>query len=519
MLLKSQSIARGAFVLGAASFLSYLLGLFRDRLLASTFGAGNALDAYNTAFIIPDFIANLLFAGVSLSVLMPVLADIAVRKQPAEAIRVANTVLNLAMLTLIVLSVIAFVLMPVLIGAVAPGFSEEKRSLAVALSRLLLLSPILFAISNTFGSILVSMKRFVGYAFSPVFYNLGIVAGIFLFANTFGVYGVVLGTLGGALLHLLVRFIELTRTPYRYAPVLDIRHPALPRIGRLMVPRMGSLIAVQANLWAWNAIASTIAAGSIVIFNLSRNLQSLPVSLFGIALATAVSPSLTDAASTGDWPAFLSHMRRTFSRITFFVFPASVGMFLLRNEIAGTIFGAGQFTDADVQLTAFTLGVFCLVTPLESIVHLLVRAFYAQLDTKTPLIVAVITTVVSIAGALAFAPWIGVAGLPLGFAAANLLQVALLAVLLRTRVRTWHGVVFNRHVATAALATLVMTIVLAALLWWMRGALTDGTIANLISIASAVAVGGFVYLVVSLALKNENTSVVRTFFQRGNSKT
>ncbi|MFA6272731.1 MAG: lipid II flippase MurJ, partial [Patescibacteria group bacterium] len=254
MQIKSQSITRGALILGAASFLSYLLGLFRDRLLASTFGAGTALDAYNTAFIIPDVIANLLFAGVSLSVLMPVLTDIAARKKNAEAFRVANTVLNLTAIVLTILSVIVFFLMPVLIKLVAPGFTGEQRTLTVELSRLMLLSPLLFALSNAFGSILVSMKRFASYAFSPVFYNIGIVAGLLIFSKKFGIHAAVIGTIAGAFLHLLFRFVELIRTPYRYSPILDLKHPALRKIGTMMIPRMINLMAVQANLWAWNAI-------------------------------------------------------------------------------------------------------------------------------------------------------------------------------------------------------------------------------------------------------------------------
>ncbi|MFA6525134.1 MAG: murein biosynthesis integral membrane protein MurJ [Patescibacteria group bacterium] len=514
MQIKSQSITRGALILGAASFLSYLLGLFRDRLLASTFGAGTALDAYNTAFIIPDVIANLLFAGVSLSVLMPVLTDIAARKKNAEAFRVANTVLNLTAIVLTILSVIVFFLMPVLIKLVAPGFTGEQRTLTVELSRLMLLSPLLFALSNAFGSILVSMKRFASYAFSPVFYNIGIVAGLLIFSKKFGIHAAVIGTIAGAFLHLLFRFVELIRTPYRYSPILDLKHPALRKIGTMMIPRMINLMAVQANLWAWNAIASTLAVGSIAVFNLSRNLQSLPVSLFGIALATAVSPTLTDTASTNNWPKFVEHIRRTFSRILFFTLPAGVGMFLLRYEIADVLFSGGQFTDANMRATAFTLGVFCLVTPLESVVHLLLRAFYAQLDTKTPLLISLAMTATNIISALVFTKWIGVAGLPLGFAVANALQLTLLLLVLHKRVQGFNIASFITTTRTSVIATLAMSATLSIYLWWFRSAFTAGTLTGIIQIGSGVLIGAFVYFLTSNALRDENTNIVRAWFTR-----
>lgn len=500
--------------MGAASFLSYLLGLFRDRLLASTFGAGAALDAYNTAFIIPDIIANLLFAGVSLSVLMPVLTDITARKKTAEAFHVANTVLNLTAIVLIILSVITIFLMPALISLVAPGFSGQQKTLTVELSRLMLLSPILFALSNAFGSILVSMKRFASYAFSPVFYNIGIVAGLLIFSEKLGIHAAVFGTIAGAFLHLLFRFMELVRTPYHYSPVLDLKHPALRKIGTLMVPRMINLMAVQANLWAWNAIASTLAVGSIAVFNLSRNLQSLPVSLFGIALATAVSPTLTDTASTRDWTKFVEHIRRTFSRILFFTLPAGVGMFLLRYEIAGVLFSGGQFTEANMRATAFTLGVFCLVTPLESVIHLLLRAFYAQLDTKTPLLISLAMTAVNIISALAFTKWIGVAGLPLGFAVANALQLTLLILILRKRVQGFNITSFITTTRASIVATLIMSVILSVYLWWFRSTFMNGTLSGVVQISSGVLIGALVYFLVSNALHDENTNIVRAWLTR-----
>lgn len=482
--------------------------------MASTFGAGAALDAYNTAFIIPDVIANLLFAGVSLSVLMPVLTDISARKQHAEAFRVANTALNLTAISLTILSIIVFFLMPILINLVAPGFSGEQRTLTIELSRLMLLSPLLFALSNAFGSILVSMKRFASYAFSPVFYNIGIVAGLLIFSEKYGIHAAVFGTIAGAFLHLLFRFVELTLTPYRYSPILDLKHPALRKIGTLMVPRMINLMAVQANLWAWNAIASTLAVGSIAVFNLSRNLQSLPVSLFGIALATAVSPTLTDTASTKDWPKFVEHIRRAFSRILFFTLPAGVGMFLLRYEIANVLFSGGQFTDANMRATAFTLGVFCLVTPLESVVHLLLRAFYAQLDTKTPLLISLAMTTTNIISALIFTKWIDVAGLPLGFAVANALQLTLLILILHKRVQGFNITSFFTTTRTSIIATLVMSAFLSVYLWWFRSAFAGGTLLGVIQIGSGVLIGAVIYFITSNILHDENTDLVRTWLAR-----
>lgn len=509
--LKSQSVTKGALVLSAASLLSYLLGLFRDRLFAGTFGAGDALDAYNSAFIIPDFIANLLFAGVSLAVLMPVLTDIATRKKPEEAFRVANTVLNLAALALLVLAGIAFVLMPVLMRAIAPGFDAQQRAVAVSLSRLMLFSPMLFMLSNALGSILVSMKRFVGYAFSPVFYNVGIVAGTLLFADQFGIYAAAVGTLIGALLHLLLRAIELFRTPFRYMPVLDVFQPAIRTIVRLMVPRMIGLITWQVNLWAWTAIASTLAAGSIAIFSFSRNLQSLPVSLFGIALATAVYPTLTERFTKKDLAAYTENIRQTFSRIFFFVLPASIGIFLLRTEIVRSLLGVGDFTEADVQATAFALGMFCLVIPFESLVHLFTRAFYAQLDTKTPVIISIIMSTVNVGAGFALAQTMGIAGLPLGFAAASALQVGLLFAILRSRVPQLNFNVMRNATAQVIFGSALMAIVMTGVLSFLRGSLASSTAHDIVTLGAGIVSGGLTYAIAGFAMKNENMAVVRRF--------
>ncbi|MFA6511814.1 MAG: murein biosynthesis integral membrane protein MurJ [Patescibacteria group bacterium] len=515
MFLKKQSITSGALVLSAASFLSYLLGLWRDRLFAGNFGAGETLDAYNSAFLIPDLIANLLFAGVSLAVLMPVLADIAAREKPEKAFRLASTILNLAALLMLVLAAIAFVLMPWLMQLIAPGFDAEQTALAVQLSRLMLLSPMLFMLSNALGSILVSMKRFVGYAFSPVFYNIGIVAGTFFFADAIGIYAAVLGTLFGALLHLLIRVFELIHTPFRYMPILDVFQPAIRKIVGLMIPRMIGLVAWQANLWAWTAIASTLAAGSIAIFSFSRNLQSLPVSLFGIALATAVFPTLSEMFAKKDWKSFTENIQQTSSRIFFFVLPASVGIFLLRREIVQVLLGTGDFTAEDVQKTAFALGAFCLVVPFESLVHLFTRAFYAQLDTKTPVVVSIVMGVINIGTGMFLVRSMGVAGLPLGFAIASAVQVCLLYGILHSRIPQLNLSIMKRAMGKTLLGTLIMAVMMGLLTSFMRGTAlanieypNSGAIATMIL---GIPTGAIVYLITGFAMKNENMAVLRRF--------
>ncbi len=425
---------RGATLLTALTLGSYALGLARDILFARVFGASRLLDVYNAAFIIPDLLLNIFVAGALTAAFVPVFTHLYARNEDAEAEKVATTMLVAAPFILLILAMPVFIFMPRLADLVAPGFAFEDKELLVLMARLLLLSPIIFAISNTFGNILISFERFWGYGLAPIFYNLGIIIGIPL-AKKFGPLGLIEGVVIGALLHLAVRWADIARSRIRWRFPAQWRHPEFRKILKLMIPRMAGQPIEQVTFFIFTNMASTLTVGSIVVLSFARNFQSVPVSLFGIAFSTAVFASLSKKAALGDRLGFLYHLRETAKALGIMTGLSAVFFFFFGEWVVRLFLGGGRFIEADVIRTGKLLALFAFAIPAESFMHLIARSFYALKDTWTPLFVTLPGLVLIAVLVKVFIPFLSLSALPVSYAVILTLEVLLLFIILRVKLK------------------------------------------------------------------------------------
>jgi putative peptidoglycan lipid II flippase len=427
-------IPRGSVVLAVMSFASYLLGLARDHFFAQTFGASRALDAYNAAFIFPDLLFNILIAGGIAAAFVPIFTGLW-RKNEAEAGRYANSVITAATGTMLLSAAAAAIFALPVSKLVAPGFSLEDRLLVVKILRVLALSPILFAASNALGAMLVAQRRFLFYGLSPIVYNLGIIGGTLFLVPEFGIMGIAYGTLAGAFLHLAVRFFDAWRAGFRFRPEFSFGTEEFRRTIRLMLPKMLGHPIELATFWGFTAIASTLAAGSVVVINFARNFQSVPVSLIGITLATTTFPVLAGAASEKKTEQFRLALKRSALTIGALSLLTAAFIYLVREPLIRIFLGGGEFQADDISRTAAALGVFCLSIPTEALIHLLARAFYATKNTAVPVAVSLLGIAVAIpAGYFLSRSW-GVVALPFSFFLGSALELLILLILLPWRLR------------------------------------------------------------------------------------
>lgn len=429
------TITRAAFIIAFFSLGSRLLGLLRDRLLASTFGAGDVLDSYYAAFRIPDFVYNLIILGTLSSAFIPVFTKhLNSKGGEKSAFELANILLNFLSIFLAAACLVLFLLAPWLMKIITPGFSDEKIAEVVVLSRIMFLSPFFLGLSNLFSSVLNAYKKFFFYSLAPVVYNIGIIFSILFLIPILGTNALAWGVSLGALLHLLIQLPSIHNMGFRYKPVLKINHPGLKTIGRLMLPRTLGLAASQINLMVITGVASMLAAGSVAIFNLAANLQYFAVGIIGISFATAAFPVLSDASSLNNVRRFVVTLSRITRQILFFVIPISVFMILLRAEIVRVILGSGRFDWEDTILTFESLGFFALSLFAQCLVPLFSRGFYALEDTKTPVIISIISIVVNIILSIFLGKFMGVLGLALAFSIASILNILLLVLFLKFRI-------------------------------------------------------------------------------------
>ncbi len=392
---RAKTVTFAASLVGFSFLLSRLLGLLRDRLLAGRFGAGPELDIYFAAFRIPDFIYCILVMGGISAVFLPVFSDY-FNKDQKEGWKLASNVLNCFLLLLILFCGVMALFTPFLLRLVVPGFSKEQMDLAVVLTRIMFLSPIFFGISSVFSGILHYFDRFLAYSLAPVMYNIGIILGIIFLEPLFGLKGLAFGVVIGAFSHWLIQLPAAKKAGFKYFPSFDFFSPGLRKIFRLMGPRVLGTAGYHLNLIVITAIASTLAAGSVAVFNFANNLQYIPIGLVGTSFAVASFPALSRAWANGTKDRFRQDFTSAFKQIFFLVAPLSVLIFLLRAHLVRLVLGTGQFGWTDTRLTAASLGVFCFGIFAAALVPFLARTFYSFQNTKTPVLISLASVALNV---------------------------------------------------------------------------------------------------------------------------
>lgn len=456
---ETKSINLAAFILGAANLISAALGLLRDLFLARQFGASNELDIYYAAFKIPDFVALILIMGAISAAVVPIFSQYLL-KSKEEAWDFLSNFVNVCLFVLILVSVVMVIFAPLLMSLVAPGFGGEKRELAIFLTRIMFLSPIILGVSNVMSGILQVFNRFLITSLAPILYNVGIIFGILFFAPRIGVAGLAWGVVFGALLHLIIQLPTFLQAGFKYKTTFNFSHKGVLRVFKLMVPRSLGLAASQINLIIVTAIASTLAAGSIAIFTLANNVIAIIITMIALPFSTSVFPALSLSFLEENKTNFFKQFSSALRHVLFLVVPLSFLFFALRTQIITILFRSFKFSISDVYLAATCLGLFSLGVFAQGLTLLISKTFFAAHNTKIPALVSGIVVIVNVALSLLFVnmlklpnafhqfiektfslssvPGIEVVGLPLAVSLSAIFQLFLLIFLLRKNIGNFH---------------------------------------------------------------------------------
>lgn len=391
-----NSISISGWILALSAIVSAFMGLFRNRLLLDVYGVSIETDIYNLAFRIPDLAYTLTLSGAISAAVIPVLAS-KISTNREEVYRIIQSFFFVALIFVSILCLILFIVMPYAIDGIAPGFDESSRSKAIAISRIMLLSPILLGVSAVFSSVLQSLRKFIIYAMVPIFYNIGLIIGIVFFTDIWGLNGLAYGVILGAFLHLAIQVPSLISAGFSFKKSRKFFHPELSKIAKLMGPRSFASSVYQINLIAITALASVIGTGSITIFMNSYNINLLLVGILGVSFATAMFPSLSAAYARKDYKKYLFYFSSTFKGVLFLLIPASILFFILRYQITMLAYGVSNVSLGDLKLMATSLGILSIGGFTYALFPIVARAFYARQNTITPVSASVIGVASNIA--------------------------------------------------------------------------------------------------------------------------
>ena len=460
---------------------SRILGVVREQVLAALFGAGNAMDAYNVAYRIPNLMRDLFAEGAMSSAFVPTFTRHLAQAGKASAWRLANNVINGLIVITGILVVIGIVFAEPLVGLFAGSYRAVpgKLELTVFLTRLMLPFLTFVAVAAACMGMLNSLHRFFIPALSPAMYNVATITCALLLVPLMPalgfppIAGIAVGSLIGGAAQLALQWPVLRREGYAYRPVLDWHDESLRRVLILMGPGTLGLAATQINVFVNTVLATGEGTGAVSWLSYAFRLMYLPIGLFGISIATATLPTVSRHAAQDDDAGVRKTVADGLSLMLMLNVPATVGLIVLAVPIVRVIFERSAFTAADTLATAAALQFYALGLVGYSIVRISSPVFYALQQNRTPVMVSVATVAVNAALNLALVRLMGFRGLALGTSIAALFNAVVLIVLLRRSLGGIEGTRIIGSLTKIAVASAVMGLVCVAVdaagMQWLPG--------------------------------------------------
>lgn len=513
MSLENERVSRAAGTVGIYTLLSRILGLVRDVVVAWAFGAGMTADAFFVAFRIPNLLRRLFAEGSLTIAFIPVFTEYLHKVSQEDAMRLARGVLTILALLLVIVTLLGILLAPWIVRIQAFGFGDTgmKYELTVLLTRITFPYILLISLVALFMGILNSLRHFAAPAAAPIFLNVGIIASALLISPRLSqpVVGLALGVLLGGLLQLGLQIPWLIKKGVSLAPLWIPRHPAIGQIGHLMVPAIFGSAVYQINGFIQTLLASFLDEGSVSWLYYADRIVQFPLGVFAIAVSTAALPSLSKQAAQKDMHEFIGTLGYALRLVFFISIPSSVGLILLGGPIVKIIFERGAFDPMATAMTTKALFYYTLGLWAFSGTRILVSAFYALQDTKTPVKVAVVVLIVNLVLSLALMGPLRHGGLAFALSLASTLQFILLFVLIRRRVTRFAAaplfIKIGRYFcASAAMAGVIYVLMLAGSTYQLmqRGGLMA------LQIALLVIIGAIVYFIVARTIGCEEVGAV-----------
>lgn len=504
---EKRNIARAAGVLGFATILSRIMGMVRDMVVSRLFGAGFATDAFFAAFQIPNMLRRFFAEGALTSAFVPTFSECLTHDGKDAARELANICFTLLTVVMAGVTVAGILLSPQIVGLMFPGFCAvpAKFELTVLLNRLMF--PYLFFISllALCMGILNTVRHFFTPAISTVFLNLAMILSAWLLHDLFEVpiTALAIGVLLGGVLQLLLQLPVLSRLGFPFRPSFSFRHPAVRKIALLMGPSIFGVGVYYLNITVGNILASLLPQGSVSYLYYAQRLFEFPQGIFTVSVAQAVLPSMSRQAAAGEMDALKESLTFGLRLIIFVTIPAMAGLVVCSTPIFSLLFMGGEFGFDKAQKCAEALIFYSLGLSLVALMRVLVPAFYALKDTRTPVFTAFIAFILNVVFSLLLMRPLLHGGLALASTLAAGANLLLLLLLLRRKIGPFGG----RKILIAGIKALAASVPVGAAAYWAMGladwSLLEGRLAKAFLMGGTVAVCAGIYLGASWMLHSE----------------
>ncbi len=499
-------------VFSAMTLLSRIAGYLRDWLQASLFGASPAVSAFVVAYRIPNYLRRIFAEGSFSSAFVPVLSELKQRGDEKALQDFLDHIAGALLAVVIVVTGLGMLLAP-WIARLFLLFADDSKSGLVEMTAdmLRITFPYLMLISMTAlaGAVLNSFRQFGLPALTPVLHNVGVIAAMLLLAHLFDVPEKALawGVLGAGALQLLVLWPAMGRLGLRTRLKFNPRHEGVRRVMKLMLPTIFSSSVSQVNLLVGTVFASLLVAEAQSWLYYSDRLTELPLGLFGVAIGTVILPQLSRHHADADAAGYSKSLDWGLRMVLLVGMPAALGLALLSEPLTASLFRYGKFTAQDTLMVSYALTAMSLGIPTFMLSKVLLPAFYARQDTKTPMRAAVITVLANVLLTVAIVTplWMNDypaahAGIAAATALAGVLNAALLWRYLRRQGIYQPEPGWTRWLLRIVVGLLAMAVAVLAVREYVGAWTALTTLWRWLWLLAAVGAGGVTYAAVLLVM-------------------
>ncbi len=514
---ENVKVAKAAGVVGSATLVSRVMGYLRDMAMSWAFGTTLAADAFYVAYRIPNLLRELLAEGSMSAAFIPVFTETLTKESKESARHLANAVFARLLVILVVLTGLGIIFAPYVVKVIALGWEykpeyHDKYLLGVTLTRIMFPYLLFIGIAALAMGMLNSLRSFLSPALSPVMLNVMTISAVVLSMRYLSepIIGVALGVILGGLFQFLIQVPGLRKQGMMVRPQFSPSHPGVKRIGVLALPVFLSSSVNQFNIFIGTIFASFLATGSITYLFYGMRFIHFPLGIFGIAIATAVLPTMSAQAARREMTEFRDTLSFGLRLVFFIMFPAMAGLITLRIPIVNLLLQHGQFDRISTQGTAAALLFYAVGLWSMAGVRIVAQAFYSLQDTKTPVKIAVAALIANMLFSTAFILWTPLAhgGLALAASLASMLNITLLTVRLRKKI----GRIDARRIGRSLLKIIPASVAMGAIGWWVsRNPVWDSTGNNLYKaklLGAAIFVSAFFYIFVMWVLRSEELKFI-----------
>ncbi|GAB4339340.1 MAG: murein biosynthesis integral membrane protein MurJ [Candidatus Abyssubacteria bacterium] len=513
-----QSIARSSAVISSGTMTSRVLGLGRDMVIAHLYPRFVS-DAFFVAFRLPNMLREMLAEGAMNAGFIPVFSDYMMTRSRKETEELVAAALGAAAAVLMCVSALGVILAPWLVRFITLEFgpADGNLLLAIDLARFLFPYILLVGIASLLMAILNAVHRFFSSAYAPMLLNLSMIVCAYLFRNAFRepVFALAVGVLAGGVLQILLQIPFLRGIGVRMRVAWNLRHEGIRRIFKLLVPTFFGQAVREINVIVDTMLAWYLGVGMVSALYYSFRLVHLPLAVFGLAVATATLPAMSRCAAARDFDGLKQRLTQGLSAIFFMMFPATVGLMVLREPIVRLLFEHGAFDAATTRDTAFALLFYSVGLFAFAGSRIMAFAFYSLQETRTPVISATIAMVANIGLNLLLMIPLRQGGLALASSLSSTLNMVTLWIVLNKRIGDPGG----RAVMGAAVRMLVLSAAMGVLVYALLKLCglvvdTETLSGQIMHVAVPMLGGAAFYLIAAFILRFEEASQLRVIWTR-----